>query len=84
MGANIDITSVIDAHRQVLREGGIVQAPAPTENAVAIECPINMRRDSIRVTKRAEPAEGVYKVTCLVDLDEPALLRVKLSRRVKE
>ena len=83
MGANQDVTDVIDQHRQALRDGGIIQAPAPTEKAVTIEFPVNLKRDSVRLTKRVEPAEGVYKVTCSLDMQTPIYLQVKLFRKFK-
>ena len=83
MGANADVTEVIDAHRQALRDGGIVQAPAPTENAVTIECPVNLRKETIRITKRAEPAQGVYKVTCTLDIKTSSRLKVEVFRLIE-
>jgi len=47
VGANADVTSAIEAHRQALREGGIVQPPAPTETLKSIHCPVNLKKESI-------------------------------------
>lgn len=49
IGANSEVTLAIEAHRQTLREGGIVQPPAPTESLTTIDCPVNLRKDSIRL-----------------------------------
>ena len=51
IGANSDVTSAIEMHRQALREGGFVQPPAPTETIRTIRCPVNLRKDSVRLTK---------------------------------
>ena len=66
IGANSEVTTAIEAHRQALREGGIVQPPAPTESLTTIECPVNLRKDSIRIVG----AESSSKTTSNLNNDK--------------
>ena len=64
MSANHDVTTVINNHREILRNGGIVQAPAPSQTVSTIACPVNLRKENFSLVKRGYPANGVYTLTC--------------------
>ena len=74
MGANTDITEMVEMYRETLRESGLPQAPAPTEKVEAIQCPVNMRKESLILG-----SEG--KISCFVDIDVSALVVVRLKRK---
>ena len=91
------MTTAIEAHRQALREGGIVQPPAPTESLTTIECPVNLRKDSIRILgaeksdvtsgsahdkSMGEQAESSkLSILCNLDIQIESLLEVSLIRK---
>ena len=52
MGANTDITEMVEMYRETLREAGMPQAPAPTEKVEAIQCPVNIRKESLILSNK--------------------------------
>ena len=95
IGANSEVTTAIEAHRQALREGGIVQPPAPTESLTTIECPVNLRKDSIRIVGAEsssdnddksiggdeEDTSSTLSILCNLDIQIESLLEVNLIRK---
>ena len=72
IGANAEITTAIEAHRQALREGGIVQPPAPTETIKTIHCPVNLRKETIKLVSWRQRVQ----VECRLDLEMPSLVEL--------
>ena len=74
MGANTDITDMVEMYRETLRESGLPQAPAPTEKVEAIHCPVNIRKESLILSNKGK------NISCIVDIDVSALVEVRLNR----
>ena len=94
IGANSEVTNAIEAHRQALRDGGFVQPPAPTETVETIECPVNLRKDSIRILGASDNKsnngdksieetldECKLSILCSLDTEVESLLEVVVIRK---
>ena len=78
-----------------MREGGVVQAPAPTESLTTIECPVNLRKDSIRIlgsesqdlsrdkSLGEEAEDSKLSILCNLDIQIESILEVSLKRKGK-
>ena len=77
MGANTDVTDLVEEYRQTIREAGIPQAPAPTEQIDTIQCPVNIRRASLLL--KTKP----LSLSCLIDNNTETMLKVQLKRKEK-
>ena len=52
-----------------------MQAPATSETVQTIDCPVNLRKDSVRLEKRPN-----LVLECSLDVQMESVLRVKVMR----
>ena len=87
------MTGAIEAHRAALRENGIVQSPAPIETVKTIDCPVNLRKDSLRILGSTNDPNSTDKdlgevadesqlsVLCSLDIECESQLEVSVYRK---
>ena len=75
MGANTDITDMVEMYRETLREAGMPQPPAPTEKIEAIQCPVNIRKESLVLSSKTN------SIQCNIDIDVSAIIEIRLKRK---